>query len=42
MSNTSMASYGNWVRTEKFEVPNTSIYLALAELFKKLDEDATD
>ena len=35
-------SDGNWVRTERFEVADTSIYLSLAELFKKIDEDATE
>jgi Uma2 family endonuclease len=35
-------SDGNWVRTERLEVPSTSIYLSLAELFNKIDADATE
>jgi Uma2 family endonuclease len=31
-------SDGNWLRKERFEVPNTPIYLSLSELFAELDE----
>jgi Uma2 family endonuclease len=35
-------SDGNWVRKERFEVANSPIYLSLAELFAKIDEDNAD
>jgi len=35
-------SDGNWLPAERFEVPNTAIYLSLEELFKKIDEDAAE
>ena len=35
-------SDGNWVRKERFEVTNSPIYLSLAELFQKIDEDNAD
>ncbi len=31
-------SSGDWVRTERFEVAGTPIYMSLAELFRELDE----
>jgi Uma2 family endonuclease len=31
-------SDGNWLRKERFEVPNAPIYLSLPELFAELDE----
>ena len=35
-------SDGNWIRTDRFIVPNSPIYLSLAELFQKIDEDAAE
>jgi hypothetical protein len=35
-------SDGNWVRKERFEVAGSPIYLSLAELFAKIDEDNAD
>ncbi len=32
-------SSGDWVRTERFEVEGTPIYLSLAEMFRELDEN---
>jgi Uma2 family endonuclease len=38
----SNCSDGNWIRAERFEVAETSIYLSLPELFRKIDEDAAE
>ena len=35
-------SDGNWIRTERFAIPGLAIYLSLAELFQKIDEDAAE
>ena len=35
-------SDGSWVRKERFEVADSSIYLSLTELFAKIDEDNAD
>jgi Uma2 family endonuclease len=35
-------SDGNWIRTERFSVNDSRIYLSLAELFRKIEEDAAD
>jgi Uma2 family endonuclease len=33
-------SDGSWIRQERFEVPGTPMYLSLAELFQKIDDEA--
>ena len=35
-------STGDWIAQERFEVAGTPIYLSLAELFVKIDEDERD
>jgi Uma2 family endonuclease len=35
-------SDGNWVRTDRFEVANSPVYLSLPELFQKIEEDNAD
>ena len=35
-------STGDWIRTFRFEVPNSPIYLALPELFEQMDRERED